>query len=95
MYVYDYAVESVPRCHYKWAGIKRVEPVSRIRFNRVSSYKEPAENVLHDSTDKPKLKEKKPSPFPKETSTPSTIIIYTQAGTGIEESFLPTLDVVC
>ena len=95
MYVYDYTVESIPRCHYKWAGIKRVEPVSRIRFNRVSSYKEPAENVLHDPTDKPKLKEKKPSLSPKEMSPPSTIVVYTQAGTGTKEPLSPTLDVVC
>ena len=95
MYVYDYNVHSIPRCHYKWAGIKRVEPVSQVRFNRVSSYKEPAESVLHNSTDKPKLKEKKFSPSHKEMPSVSAVIAYTKIGTKIKESPFLILDISC
>ena len=92
MYVYDYTVHSIPRCHYKWAGIKRVDPVSRVRFNRVSSYKDPVENALRD---KPKVKEKKLSHTHKETSPTSVIIAYTKTGTKVKEITIPTLDVSC
>ena len=30
MYVYDYSASTIPRCHYKWAGIKRIEPVQPV-----------------------------------------------------------------
>jgi len=92
MYVYDYTVHSIPRCHYKWAGIKRVEPISRVRFNRVSSYKEPVENTLYD---KPKGKEKEAPPPVIETPSTPVIIAYTQTGATVNEPLSHTLDISC
>jgi hypothetical protein len=49
MYTPDYSISSIPRSHFKWAGIRKVEPISCIAFKHDLSYKVPTEDVVHQS----------------------------------------------
>tara|TARA_Y100000310_G_C20176658_1_gene576126 strand:- start:222 stop:485 length:264 start_codon:yes stop_codon:yes gene_type:complete len=72
MYVYNYNVDSIPRCHYKWAGIRSVEPVQPVWLQTILQ-----EHALKRDTLPQKKKIKPPS---KNTVKKQGVLMYNKKG---------------